>query len=59
MSATTRQVSEAALFYEAASVSLGRDFLEDLQQTIDTLRAHPPHPLNEKSRSSWFTPKNV
>jgi toxin ParE1/3/4 len=35
------EISEAALFYEAASVNLGRDFLEDLQQGVDTLRAHP------------------
>ena len=35
------EMSEAAVFYEAASVSLGRDFLEDVQQTVNTLRAHP------------------
>ena len=41
LSVAEEEMSEAALFYEAASVSLGRDFLEDLQQTIDTLRVHP------------------
>jgi toxin ParE1/3/4 len=41
LSAAEEEMSEAAVFYEAASVGLGRDFLEDLQQTIDTLRAYP------------------
>jgi hypothetical protein len=35
------EMSEAAVFYEAASGSLGGDFLEDVQLTINTLRAHP------------------
>ena len=41
LSVAEEEMSEAALFYEAASVSWGNDFLEDLQQTIDALRAHP------------------
>jgi toxin ParE1/3/4 len=32
---------EAALFYEAASVGLGEDFLDDIQHAIDTAREHP------------------
>ena len=39
--AAEEEMSEAAAFYEAASVSLGDDFLEDVQLTINTLRAHP------------------
>lgn len=35
------EMSEAALFYEAASVGLRADFLDDLQQAINTLRVHP------------------
>jgi hypothetical protein len=34
-------MSEAAVFYDAAFVGLGTDFLEDLTQTIDTARTHP------------------
>ena len=39
--AAEEEMTEAAVFYEAASIGLGRDFLEDLQQVIDLLRAHP------------------
>jgi plasmid stabilization system protein ParE len=35
------EMSEAAVFYEAASVGLGRDYLEDVQQVIDSLRTYP------------------
>ncbi len=35
------EMSEAAVFYEAASVSLGTDFLEDVQEVVNTLRSHP------------------
>jgi len=41
LSAAEEEMSEAAMFYEAASFGLGSDFLEDLQQAIDRLRAHP------------------
>jgi toxin ParE1/3/4 len=41
LSAAEEEMSEAAVFYDAASVGLGSDFLEDLQQTVDALRAHP------------------
>jgi hypothetical protein len=34
-------MSEAAVFYDAAFVGLGTDFLEDLTQTINTARTHP------------------
>ena len=34
-------MSEAAVFYEAASFGLGRDFLDDLHQAIKNLPAHP------------------
>lgn len=32
---------EAALFYEAAAVGLGGDFLDDVQHAIDSVRKHP------------------
>jgi toxin ParE1/3/4 len=35
------EMIEAALFYEAASVGLGEDFLDDIQHAIDTAREHP------------------
>jgi hypothetical protein len=35
------EMSEAALFYDAASVGLGEDFLVDVQQRIDRLREYP------------------
>lgn len=41
LSDAEEEMSEAAVFYEAASLGLGRDFLEDLQQTIDAVRTHP------------------
>lgn len=41
LSLAEEEMSEAAVFYEAASFGLGRDFLDDLQQAINTLRAHP------------------
>jgi toxin ParE1/3/4 len=41
LSEAENEMSEAAVFYDAASIGLGRDFLEDLQHIIDTLRAHP------------------
>ena len=41
LSAAEEEMSEAAVFYEAASVSLARDFLQDVQQVVDTLRSHP------------------
>jgi hypothetical protein len=31
---------EAALFYEAAAVGLGDDFLDDVQHAIDSVREH-------------------
>ena|SRR4029079_7126759 len=41
LSEAEEEMSEAAVFYEAASVSLGSDFLEDVQQVVNTLRSHP------------------
>lgn len=35
------EMTDAALFYEAAAPSLGHDFLDDLQHAIDTARAQP------------------
>lgn len=35
------EMSEAALFYDSASVGLGVDFLDDVQQRIDNLREYP------------------
>ena len=35
------EMTEASLFYEAASVGLGSDFLDDVQRVIDRLRAIP------------------
>ena len=35
LSEAEEEMSEAAVFYEAASVSLGSDFLEDVQQVVD------------------------
>jgi len=34
-------MTEASVFYEAASVGLGSDFLDDVQRVVDTLREHP------------------
>ena len=39
--AAEEEMSEAAVFYSAASVSLGIDFLEDVQLVINRLPAHP------------------
>ena len=41
LSLAEEEMSEAAVFYDAAFVGLGTDFLEDLQQTINIVRAHP------------------
>ena len=35
------EMTEAALFYEAASSQLGIDFLNDVQRAVDRLRAFP------------------
>ena len=35
------EMSEAALFYDAASVGLGEDFLVDVQQRINRLPEYP------------------
>ncbi len=34
-------MTEASVFYEAASAGLGSDFLDDLQRVVDTLPEHP------------------
>lgn len=34
------EMTEASLFYEAASAGLGRDFLDDVERVIDGLREH-------------------
>jgi hypothetical protein len=41
LSLAEEEMSEAAVFYDAAFVGLRTDFLDDLQQTIRTMRAHP------------------
>jgi len=35
------EVTEASLFYDAASSGLGNDFLDDVQQAIDRLCEYP------------------
>jgi plasmid stabilization system protein ParE len=35
------EMTEASLFYEAASFGLGNDFLDDVQRVIDRVREHP------------------
>jgi plasmid stabilization system protein ParE len=35
------EMTEASLFYEAASTGLGNDFLDDVQRVVDSLREHP------------------
>ena len=35
------EMTEAAIFYEGASASLGSDFLDDVQRVIDLLCDHP------------------
>jgi hypothetical protein len=41
LSVAEEEMSEAALFYEAASPGFGEKFLTDVQHTIDRLRTHP------------------
>lgn len=35
------EMTEASLFYEAASLGLGNDFLDDVQRVVDRLRELP------------------
>src|ERR1700737_2576238 len=35
------EMTEASVFYEAASIGLGSDFLDDVQRVVDVLREHP------------------
>ena len=35
------EMTEASLFYEAASTGLGNAFLDDVQRVVDSLREHP------------------
>lgn len=41
LSPAEEEVTEAALFYDRASVGLGQDFLDDVQKFIDRLREYP------------------
>ena len=41
LSAAEEEMMAAALFYEAAAVGLGSDFLDDVQQAIEGLREYP------------------
>jgi len=41
LSPAEKEMTEAALFYDAASSGLGSDFLDDVQQALDRLREHP------------------
>ncbi len=34
-------MTEASQFYETASAGLGREFLDEVQRVVDTLREHP------------------
>ena len=34
-------MTEAALFYEAATILLGSDFLDDVQRAVETIRNFP------------------
>jgi hypothetical protein len=35
------EMTEASLFYEAASTGLGTDFLNDVQRVVGSLREYP------------------
>ena len=41
LSPAEEEMTEAALFYEAASNGLGSDFLNDVQRVVDRLRENP------------------
>jgi plasmid stabilization system protein ParE len=41
LSPAEEEMTEAALFYEAASNGLGSDFLNDVQKAVDRLRDYP------------------
>jgi hypothetical protein len=41
LSPAEEEMSEASVFYDAASSGLGNDFLDDVQQAIDRLREYP------------------
>ena len=41
LSLAEEEMSEAAVFYDAASTGLGQRFLDDIRETIDSLRSHP------------------
>jgi hypothetical protein len=41
LSPAEEEMSEAALFYDSQSAGLGEDFLDDIQQSVSTLRAYP------------------
>jgi hypothetical protein len=41
LSPAEEEMTEAALFYETASVGLGSDFLDDLQRVINRLSEYP------------------
>ncbi len=41
LSPAEEEMAEASLRYETASNGLGKEFLDDLQRTVDMLREHP------------------
>ena len=41
LSPAEEEMTEAALFYDSHSAGLGEDFLDDIQQSVNTLRAYP------------------
>lgn len=41
LSPAEEEMTEAAVFYDGQTTGLGRDFLDDVQQSIDRLRAYP------------------
>ena len=41
LSPADEEMTEASVFYEAATFGLGADFLAEIQQVINALREHP------------------
>ncbi len=41
LSPADEEMTEASVFYEAATFGLGADFLAEIQQVIHALREHP------------------
>ncbi|HEV7797492.1 MAG TPA: hypothetical protein VGO73_05025 [Pyrinomonadaceae bacterium] len=54
-------MTEASLFYQAASTGLGNDFLDDVQRVVDSLREHPylGHGVEENVFAPLFIQLNL